>query len=294
MRFLRKVRSYIREVYPFYYNDLREVFIFLCLLVISSFFFTYLFEPFQINPEEHRLKTYWIHLIHAFIPLPVSMAYFYVLNKRVKRTEEWTIGKEFCHLAALLFITGLLSFLIRDFIYTNPDNWSLRYLFEEIRNTFLIGSLLLMILLPLNLERLLNRHKTLSKTLAPQPKPRAYAESIHIQTEILTEGFELDINTFLYAKVEANYTEFLFEEAGAIKRLVKRIRLGQLEKQVEGFPHLCRVHRSYLVNVDSVRSVSGNAQGYILDLNASVDLRVPVSRSKIAAFNRVYTAKGKE
>ena len=242
MRFSEKVKNYSRQAYPFYYTDLREVFIFLCLLVISSFVFTYLFEPFQINLEEHKLNLYWIHLIHAFIPFPVSMVYFYVLNKRVKRTEEWTIGKEFSHLAIVLFITGLLSFLIRDFIYSNPDNWSLRYFFEEIRNTFLIGSLLLMVLLPLNLERLLNQHKALSKSLAAQSKPLEYAESVHIQTEILNEEFDLDINAFLYAKVEANYTEFLFEEAGEVKRLVKRIRLAQFEKQVESIPHLCRVH----------------------------------------------------
>ena len=60
----------------------------------------------------------------------------------VKEDTHWNLGKEILHISIILFLIGIADFLIRDVIYTNPNNWSLRYLWEEVRNTFLVGLLL--------------------------------------------------------------------------------------------------------------------------------------------------------
>jgi hypothetical protein len=284
-----KINAYIKQAYPFYYEDLKKVFILLCCVAIISFLFSYLFEPFSMNQAEHKISSLWILILHAFIPIPIALGYLFLLNKTVKDTSHWTLGKEFLHLALVLFLIGLASFFLRDFIYTNPDNWSFRYLWEEIRNTFLVGSLILVVILPLNLERLLNSHFNFLKQIATPSSIIKSSNSIRINTPISGEQFEINMGTFLFAKVESNYIEIVYSSVNGFEKLLRRMTLKEFEEQLSSFPYVFKVHRSYLVNLQTIGSISGNAQGYMLRLKNFSDGTIPVSRSKIQEFNRVFT-----
>ncbi|WP_161496101.1 LytR/AlgR family response regulator transcription factor [Zobellia sp. OII3] len=284
-----QINTYAKQPYPFYYEDLRKVFLLVCCVSIASFLFSYLFEPFAINPLENKINGFWIVILHAFIPIPIAMGYLFLLNKTVKNTSRWTLGKEFLHLSLILLIIGLVDFLLRDFIYTNPDNWSLRYLWEEIRNTFLVGSLVLAVILPLNLERLLYRHLSFLKRLPTNPSTATISNSIHIDTPIAGEQFELNMDKFLFAKVESNYTEIVCSNTNGFEKSLKRLTLKELEQQLNPFSFVFKSHRSYLVNLNSIESISGNAQGYMLRLKNYSESDIPVSRSTIEEFNRIYS-----
>ena len=284
-----KMKVYIKQPYPYYYEDLKKVFLLLCCISIVSFLFSYLFEPFNTDEAEHKISSLEIVIMHALIPVPIALGYLFLLNKTIKDTISWTIGKEFFHLSMILFIIGLTDFLIRDLIYTNPDNWSLRYLWEEIRNTFLVGSLLLVILLPLNLERLLYKHLSFLKKLPTQPSTTTVSNSINITTPIAGEQFELNIEKFLFAKVESNYIEITFSGVNGFQKLLKRMTLKEFEEQLSSFPYVFKVHRSYLVNLKAIESIMGNAQGYALRLKNYSEGTIPVSRSTIQEFNRIYS-----
>jgi hypothetical protein len=284
-----KINAYVRQAYPFYYEDKKKIFISLCCTAIISFLFTYLFEPFSINQSEHKISSLWILVLHTFIPIPIALGYLFLLNKTVKDTSHWTLGKEFLHLALILFLIGLANFLLRDFIYTNPDNWSFRYFWEEVRNTFLVGSLILTIILPLNLERLLYRHFNFSKQIATPSSITKSSNFIHITTPILGEQFKINMGTFLFAKVESNYIEIACSNVTGFEKLLKRMTLKEFEKQLSSSPCVFKVHRSYLVNLQTIESISGNAQGYLLRLKNFPEGTIPVSRSKIQEFNRAFT-----
>ncbi|PIY12354.1 MAG: LytTR family transcriptional regulator [Flavobacteriaceae bacterium CG_4_10_14_3_um_filter_33_47] len=284
------IETYIKQPYPFYYEELKKVLFILCCLALVSFLFTYLFEPFIVNVSEHKINSLWIVILHSVIPIPIAFVYVYFLKKSVKKIENWTLGKEFLHLAIILFLIGLASFLIRDFIYTNPDNWSFRYLWEEIRNTFLVGSLLLIIILPLNLERLIYKQSTVLKKIPIKQQNLKEVNTIaQIQTPIIEEKFELDIQTFLFAKVDGNYLEIFYNTSNGFEKHLKRLTLKEFDDQLSSFPFIFKVHRSYIVNLKAITSISGNAQGYVLNLKDYAQGTIPVSRSKIQDFNRLYT-----
>jgi len=288
------IETYIKQPYPFYYEELKKVLFILCCLAIGSFLFTYLFEPFIVNVSEHKINSLWIVVLHSFIPIPIAFVYVYFLKKNVKKIENWTLGKEFLHLAIILFLIGLVSFLIRDLIYTNPDNWSFRYLREEIRNTFLVGSLLLIIILPLNLERLIYKNSTILKKLSThQQKTKEVNTIAQIQTPIIEEKFELEIQTFLFAKVEGNYLEIFYSTSNGFDKQLKRLTLKEFYDQLGIFSFIFKVHRSYIVNINAITSISGNAQGYLLSLKDYTQGTIPVSRSKIRDFNRIYSDRSK-
>ncbi len=282
------LKRYLKEPYPYYYSNQQRLLLFLVLLSILSFCFSYFFEPFQVNSAEHNIDSIWILVIHAVIPFPIAYIYFRVINSTKKGDVYWTLGKELFNLSIILLIIGVVDFLIRDIIYNNPDNWSFLYFWEEIRNTFLVGTLLLLIILPLNLERLINKHTSNLKRLSPKTIKEYSPMPVLIKNEISSADFELDIKEFLFAKVESNYIDIVtFSSDNLNKRLI-RMTLKDLEDQLQPFSFVFRTHRSYLVNLNAIASITGNAQGYQLVLKKG-SVTIPVSRANIKRFNALYS-----
>ena len=282
--------NYLKEPYPFYYNNKPRILLVLTALVLMSFGFSYLFEPFDVNPNEHKIAGFWILVIHASLPFPIAYSYLAILNSNVKDETFWTLGKEIFHTSMILLLLGLLNFAIRDFIYDNPNNWSLRYLWEEIRNTFLVGFLLISILIPLQLERLISKHKSSIPKIDPILNFDPIHQEIAIQTLEKFEDFKLNLEELLFAKVESNYTEIISFSSNKIHKKLIRIPLKDLEEQLKNIPFIIKTHRSYLVNLNQIIRISGNAQGYQLTLKNYPDT-IPVARAQITGFNQVYAKR---
>lgn len=89
-----------------------------------------------------------------------------------------------------------------------------------------------------------------------------------------TDGYDLiPIEDILYCKSSGNYTEmFLVDNS---KKLYSRA-LKQMEASLSGH-NFHRVHASYLVNLDKVKSIHRNDGGYLIMEN---DFRISMSRAK--------------
>ena len=117
-----------------------------------TFFFNYAFEPFNVSYTEHKMNYFFISIIHSVTPVFVLLM-IYMVRQWLQPEEKWNIAKEALLVTLFFLCIGVIQFLIRDLIYDNENNWSLQYLFEEIRNTFLVGSLFVVILIPINFNR---------------------------------------------------------------------------------------------------------------------------------------------
>ncbi len=84
---------------------------------------------------------------------------------------------------------------------------------------------------------------------------------------------------FYYARTADNYVEVYHQSAGKTIRTVVRATLKEIDTAVSQYGHCVRCHKSYIVNLEQVVRVSGNAQGYRLHFS-NHDHEVPVSRSK--------------
>ncbi len=284
---LPKIIQYLKEPYPYLYRNHKRLLALLITIGILSFLFSYTFEPFEVNVDEHKINYLWILLIHAFFPLSIAYVYFLILNYAVKDDARWTLGKELFYLSLILVITGIGNFLIRDLIYDNPNNWSAQYFVEEIRNSLLVGGLLLIIVLPLNLERLIYKHIKVLENLELKT-PNIQVATPLIQIPSGNETHQLDIQQFLFAKVESNYTEIYIYDGNELKKGLFRITLKELESYLKEYPHIYKTHRSYLVNLHKITACIGNAQGYQLSLK-NYAKTVPVSRSKLSEFNAYFS-----
>jgi len=239
--------------------------------------FGYFFEPFEVYQPEHKVGYFWITLIHSCTP--VFMVFIFLSLKIFPNVKEnWTIKKEILLIALFLLFVGIVQFLIRDVIYDNPNNWSLRYFYEEIRNTFLVGILFAFILVPINYHRLNTRNSrnanafNTSKTIA----------IISNKTPSYINELDVDLQNVLYAKAEGNYIELFLSNGN---KILKRLTMKSLENILDPYPNYIKTHRSYIVNINQIDSVTGNAQGYKLQLKNCSNI-IPVSRNMISMFNK--------
>ncbi len=281
---LKKINQFLKQPYPFYYQN-RNFYLFVLFLFLLAFGFNYFFKPFDVHVPEHKMDYLWISVIHSFTPVVIAIL-FLPLLKKPDIENTWNVGKEILLIAVYLFLIGSVQFLIRDIIYDNPNNWSWRYFFEEIRNTFLVGILLISILISLNHNRLnsLNMKKAaklyFEKNQVPESVP---TNSVAIKTQVKSDDFMLNPLNLIYAKSDGNYTEIHILKEEVVEKSLKRISIKELELQLNSVVTIVRTHRSYLVNINYLVKVTGNAQGYRLHLKKTDDL-VPVSRNMIAQF----------
>lgn len=278
-----QLKFFVNQPYPFYYKENVLVYV-AALLFFMSLSFLYFFEPFEVYIPEHKIDYFWICFIHASTSVVIIGA-FSLIKFHEKHEDNWTVYKEILLVCLFLLLVGVVQFLIRDVIYDNPNNWSWRYLYEEIRNTFLIGSLFVVLLVSLNHNRLNSKNIKSANSLNSLRKNTSpnLSTSITINTQVKSEEFDLNIDNFLFAKADGNYVE-LFLNKENIRKIIKRITIKELEATLEPYPNIIKTHRSYLVNLKHIKNVSGNAQGYKLEIN-HYEEKIPVSRNMIENFN---------
>ena len=271
----KNILNLLSQAYPFYYQG-KELWLITVLLFFMTLLFGYFFEPFEVYQPEHKMGYFWITLIHSCTPIFIVFI-FLSLKVFPNVKENWTIKKEILLIASYLLFVGIVQFIIRDVIYDNPNNWSLRYFYEEIRNTFLVGILFTFILVPINYQRLNTRNRrnahvfNTSKTIT----------IISNKTPSYINELDVDSQNILYVKAEGNYIE-LFLSNGS--KTLKRLTMKSLEDILDSYPGYIKTHRSYIVNINQIDSVTGNAQGYKLQLKNCSNI-IPVSRNMISMFN---------
>jgi len=255
--------------------------------------FLLLFKPFGVSEPEQKINYFLICCLHALSPALIIYCYFITLNylrRRNLQFKSWTLLREYGHIGVVLLLIGIAGFLMRDLIYLNPDNWSLHYLWEEIRNSFVAGSLFYFFLRLTDFYFQSQKGAPFVLQFIPLNSEQEKADIqplLFVKTQVKQDDFSLHLSDLLFVKAEGNYIEVTTLTNGQLKTELKRISLTQFESQLSAYPHFFRCHRAYLVNMLYVEKVAGNSQGYLLAF-AATPLKVPVSRAQLESFNSRY------
>ncbi|MEN2401644.1 LytTR family DNA-binding domain-containing protein [Flavobacterium sp. MC2016-06] len=263
------------------------------VVFVTLLLFLLLFTPFGVYEPEHKMNYFFICALHAFSPALLLFIYFSVLNhfrKKKKQFYNWSLLKEYLNIGAFLILAGLASFLMRDLIYNNANNWSLRYLWEEIRNCFIAGIFFYFFLRVVSFYFQSHQGSPFVVQFQPlkiQADQKVIPSILFINTQVKQDDFSLNIDDLLFVKADGNYIELTKLINGKIETELKRISLTQFETQISAYPHFFRSHRTYLVNMFKVEKVTGNSQGYLLSFTDTSE-KIPVSRKQIDNFNSCY------
>jgi len=286
------LKAWLFQPYPFYYSSIKSILGTAVILTVAVFLFNYIIVPFSYNFDEHRFSFLVISLFNGLLVGVVITASLFLLRitaPKSFRDEGWTIGKEIALWLALLLLIGIANFFLRELIYVNPNNFSLRYLVTEIVNTFIIGSFFAAIAVMANYIYLLRTSAENSlkwnELIKTPPHSKSGKSQITITAPSEQDTLVFRSSDFFFAKSDGNYVEFMIKnENGTLSRKITRNTLANVEEQFSGYENIIKVHRSYIVNLQHVQSVNGNAQGYKLKLNKT-NIKLPVSRTYIPVFD---------
>jgi len=103
---------------------------------------------------------------------------------------------------------------------------------------------------------------------------------LHIKGENKEESLTLPYSNFIYAQAQQNYVLIHYFDEGILKQQIIRSTLSKLMTQI---PDAWQVHRSYLVNIDHLKSLEGNARKRIMTFAQPI-AQIPVSQKYYEAL----------
>lgn len=244
----------------------------------------FLLKPFGLGREANFLYHCLAYGSITFLCLFFIRSSFPLFASRWSKEQNWSIGKELVLAVLVLLLIGLANAIYTIFAFEGgTEIWS-QLLMRIMVSTVALGLLPIALVKLYVQNKLLSRHVQQAALVDTQLTPQSVAEINTVRVVAANEKavFEHTADEVLVFVAEGNYVEVLFLQEQQLTKQLIRQRLTEVEKQLSS-PSFFRCHRSYIVNLQQVQQVGGNARGYELRLGPEVPV-VPVSRSKLAAF----------
>lgn len=250
-------------------------------LVFSGFVFLFLivFQPFQLGSYKEGLLV--IASGYGFICLLVMLLCNVLLFKMLPSffdENKWNIGRELLWVCVNILLIGLANAYYSSFIFEVSLKWKFILLFEFY--TFAVSVIPLGLSVLINYYRLNHKFENQSDEINQLVDQNKKQEShlpkeqfLHLD-ELLVDIRLLDL---LFVQSADNYLELHYVELGNYQKVMIRKTLKSFAEEVAEHENIYQVHRSYIVNLDHVKHISGNAQGLKLHFETCEKL-VPVSR----------------
>lgn len=196
--------------------------------------------------------------------------------------SNWTVGRHIFIILVDVFFIGLGNLVFTAwYLNTSPSFYSIIW-FQAI--TVAVGVLPITIYVMYSQIGLQKKYAAEASMIDVQVQERKQHEAekdeglITIGAENTEEGLQLAPHQLLYIAAADNYIKVYYLEQGQVKQALLRSTLKKATDGLAGHPQFFRCHRTFLVNLDHVNNINGNAQGYKLQL-AHAEEWIPVSRS---------------
>lgn len=249
-----------------------------------------IFEPFHYLLNS--LIQFGVLLVFIGLSFIASVLAFVVAPKIFKRfydPDQWTIGKNILHCFLFLLFIGICTFIFDRYFLIKADfrtdfgtEGFYTILFIDMFAAFTIGVIPLIFGLFIvennALKRNLMEAQRLNKLLSERTRQEeATTETITLSGDT-KDSISLNPETILYMEASGNYVDICYKEEAQEKHKLLRSTIKQMEEMMQDFNYFVRCHRAYIVNINHIRNISGNAQGYRLSLGSGIQ-EIPVSRT---------------
>lgn len=259
-------------------------------LLVGGFIFLFLFvfRPFELSTLSHNILE--ISLGYGLVTSSTMLFLSFLLIKVIKKfsdEEHWTVGKAIFWNMLHLFLIGIFNALYSNWIGVTELSIS-RLLWFQMA-TILIGifPVLGMILISeaAMSRKYLKQAKLINNEILEKAQHSSSIKSqkninekiISLSSQNENESLEISVDDLLFIKSADNYVEVYFTENQTIQKRLLRNTLKSIDEELKEHGNFFRCHKSYLINLDKIIKVNGNAQGYRFKLKLG-DIEIPVSR----------------
>ena len=281
-------------------------------LSIAAFFglfifvFLVIFAPFNLDQYTVR-KLFGIALGYGLITVTcifVASSVFPILVPEFFKEGSWTTGRQIILIAAIVFIVGLANYLVSPLFV--DTRWNLKSVLWFQGITIIVALLPVTIYILSKQNRLLRKFSQQAEEIDEKLQRNIEAKGSHVKAieekisqklvlygDYQNEKIEVFPEDLFLITSASNYIKvFHVQQKNMLVHSIIRSTLKKAEEAVSPYPGFFKCHRAFIVNLDKVVHVEGNAQGYKIKIDGHEEL-IPVSRSlnnefsdKLLAFRK--------
>ena len=195
--------------------------------------------------------------------------------------QHWTVGREITTISAIIILIAVANFFYITWFSNIP--------FDISRLIWAVISVIAIGIFPISFGVIANYIYKLKKYSKPVeiiphlPEPQS---QLILLAENEKDTIEIAAKDLLYIESADNYSTIYTVAEKGIKKELIRSSLRRIETQLNN-SRIVRCHRSFIVNLDKVVKVSGNAQGYKFHLSND-DIVVPVARRYSSLVEKLH------
>ena len=286
MIFLNKFREILKQPLPLNLNIVKNIFGSITFGAFV-FFFLIIFKPFGLQvlsgkilitvTSGYGLVTTGYLTIHSFIMVIIL------------HEKNWTIGKEILNTLIIIAMIGLCNYLYHS-VYSSQA-FILIKLIEFQLVTLVVSFLPISLITLLRQNILFKMHikeaEKINRKVNWKFSDDRNDKVVVISAQNPTNDFSCNCNDILFFHALDNYVVIHFiKDSNLIKEII-RTTLKKTKDDINEYPNFFHCHKSYIVNLDKVIKVSGNAQGLKLHFDYINEI-IPVSRQLHQEFKHIF------
>ncbi len=268
------------------------------LASLSVIFVLFVVHPFGME-QYATARRLSISCVYGAVTFVISVFFTSIVPLLIPglfKEKRWTVGSEI--LFFLIVVSAIAAGNLLVAHWYNGARLVLANLLESLSATFSIAILPVTLsilvkqyhlnrkykLASLELNRLLQSADQQSSKVRVDVKQNDLekmsddASILRLTGDNQDEELTLASTDLMAMEAANNYVKIYYFAGGRVANKIFRATLRSMEIQTGHIDGLVRCHRSYLVNLAKVTSISGNAQGYKLQLNGLAE-PVPVGRN---------------
>lgn len=277
-----KIRNVLKQPYPLSAGYTGR---WLAALCISLFIFSflYVFRPFGLYtlPPYNALSIIAGYGVTCFAVLVFTMIIVPFFLPGYINEEKWTVGKQIFYVLFTIFCIGIGNAVYTAYVFKNEITVSMLIQFQLITLTVSIFPVAATVWI--NQMRILRKNQRVTDQLTASMhfKKRLDINSdtqVTLSSDNKNESLAVPVKDIVFITSADNYIEVHFIKNGKEQVRLLRSTLKTARESLRQYTAFYRCHRGWIVNLDHVKAVTGNAQGYRLIMNFS-ESKVPVARN---------------
>ena len=286
--------EFLNRSYPFSFQPSRRIKQ-IVPIGLCVFLFLILFKPFGLgnNPDYIEFSSYMV--TSGSIAGLITTVLIPLFFPRYFNEDKWTIKKNLIWVVCINLIFATIMFFALNIFLIYKYNTFQEFTFK---NYLWLAYLQLLFGVPLGIIiNLVNQYYLLKKHLKiaanindsiEQKKENVSQCVLEFEVDKFTK-VKIDINNLVFIEALGNYSNVTYENNG-IKKITIRETINNIEQKISWTNFIYKPHRSYLINLQYMHHISGDAQGLKIHFR-DIENVIPVSRNKIKEFRTLNYSK---
>ncbi len=279
---MAKIKQWLNKPFPFYESYWQKIYVpvgFTLLVMLGVIALNYSDNSDLFISQVQGIIIYGTIIIFASLIMSLLLP---ELFPKWFDAVHWNVKRTIIYFLLSVFVVGLFI-SVYAFRFDNPNGVSFTdFFFFVFKRSVILSFFPILIIVFYAEKKLFKENHARALMLINQLKEQKPSVVQEAEEVVFAKGsndeFSLSEDKLCYVKAEGNYSLFVYQTKEGHKQKLIRCNLKSIEQLPDLPEHIVRCHKSYIINMNQVADVKGNAKGYFFYLKKQ-DEKIPVSRS---------------